>query len=175
MGGDLTVKSQPQQGSRFDLHVALRLPQAGAAAAAASDSGRASGKEKRFTVLCVEDNPYGRIILNTILTELGHQADFVGSGEAAVIAAGRGRHDLVLMDITLPGIDGIEATRRIRALSAPARDVPIIGITGRASAADEAAALAAGMTGYQSKPLSPSGIAQIIAGIPAGKSAGREF
>ena len=58
----------------------------------------------RLSVLCVEDNPYGRVILNTILTELGHRADFAGSGEEALAAVTRG-YDAVLMDMTLPGID----------------------------------------------------------------------
>ena len=113
-------------------------------------------------MLCVEDNPYGRIVLNTILTELGHRADFVGTGEAAIDAVANGRYDAVLMDVTLPGIDGFEATRRIRALPRPAGAVRIVGISGRANAADEASGRAAGMDAYLAKPLSPSALAAVL-------------
>ena len=67
-------------------------------------------------MLCAEDNPYARVVLNTILIELGHRVDFAGTGEAAVAAVNRGGYDLVLMDVTLPGMDGLAATRAIRAL-----------------------------------------------------------
>ena len=117
-----------------------------------------------LAVLCAEDNPYGRVILNTILTELGHRADFVGSGEEAVAAVARG-YDAVLMDVTLPGIDGLETTRRIRALEASASRVPIIGISGRTEAGDERAALAAGMNIYLRKPLSPSALSAALAAV----------
>ena len=86
-----------------------------------------------LAILCAEDNPYGRVILNTILGELGHRADFVNSGEEAAAAVARG-YDVVLMDVTLPGIDGLEATRRIRALSGAAGRTPIVGISGRGGA-----------------------------------------
>jgi CheY-like chemotaxis protein len=118
-----------------------------------------------LNILCVEDNPYGRVLLNTILTELGHRADFVGSGAAAVDAVAQGRYDAVLMDVTLPDIDGLEATRRIRALAGSAARIPIVGVSGRANGADEAAGRAAGMDGYLTKPLSPSALTQALGSV----------
>jgi CheY-like chemotaxis protein len=158
MGGTLAVTSRPGQGSRFDLTVTVdRLDEASAPAPAASAAG--------LRVLCVEDNPYGRIVLKAVLEELGHQVGFVGSGEAAIEQAGTGLYDVVLMDIALPGIDGIEATRRIRALPPPARQIPIIGVSGRTAADDAAAATAAGMDRYLRKPASPAELNEAMAQI----------
>ncbi|HML07246.1 MAG TPA: ATP-binding protein [Xanthobacteraceae bacterium] len=159
MGGDLTVTSTPGRGSSFRF--AAVLPIASAKAAARPRSRRAV-PVRPLTILCAEDNPYGRVILNTILTELGHRADFVNSGEEAVASVGRG-YDAVLMDVTLPGIDGLEATRRIRSLAGAAGRTPVIGITGRAEMGDEAAARAAGMDFYLRKPVSPSALSEAIA------------
>jgi CheY-like chemotaxis protein len=103
--------------------------------------------------------------MNAILGEFGHNTDFVGSGEAAIEAVARGGYDLVLMDIALPGIDGIEATRRIRAMPAPAGDMAIIGISGHAG--DEAAARAAGMNAYLVKPVSPKMLSELLASVKA--------
>ncbi len=160
MGGDLTVTSAPGRGSSFAFSAVL--PIASAAAARQVQSRPIAASARPLAVLCAEDNPYGRVILNTILTELGHRADFVGSGEEAVAAVTRG-YDLVLMDVTLPGIDGLEAARRIRALSGAAGRAPIIGITGRSAAGDAEAARAAGMDSYLHKPISPSALAEAIA------------
>jgi CheY-like chemotaxis protein len=93
--------------------------------------------------------------------------DFVGTGLAAVETAARRGHDLVLMDVTLPGIDGLEATRRIRALPRPAGAVPIIGISGWGTAAEDAAGRAAGMDAYIAKPISPAMLAKVIATLTA--------
>jgi CheY-like chemotaxis protein len=137
------------------------------AAAAETVRARASAEPvRRLKILCAEDNPYGRVILNTILTELGHAADFVGSGEEALAAVPRG-YDVVLMDITLPGIDGLEATRRIRALPGVTAATPIIGISGRSEAGDEQAARTAGMNFYLRKPVSPSALSEAIAAVVA--------
>ena len=162
MSGDLTVTSTPGRGAAFRLAIVLPI-----AAAETSDSKHAQQTKtpaRRLTVLCTEDNPYGRVILNTILTELGHRADFVASGEEAVEAVKRG-YDVVLMDVTLPGIDGLEATRRIRALADAAARTPIVGISGRTEIGDEEAARAAGMDSYLHKPISPSALSESIAAV----------
>ena len=162
MGGDLTVTSKPGQGAAFRL--AVMLPLAAAETPDRLPASQPAAPARRLAVLCAEDNPYGRVILNTILTELGHRADFVGSGEEAIEAVKRG-YDVVLMDVTLPGIDGLEASRRIRALPQAAGRTPIVGISGRSEDGDEAAARAAGMSAYLRKPLSPSGLSEAIAAV----------
>jgi len=159
MGGDLDVTSRPGRGSRFRLTAVLPV----AAAHAADKLPAPHGTPTRaLSILCAEDNPYGRVILNTILTELGHRADFVASGEEAVAAAARG-YDVLLMDVSLPGIDGFEAARRIRALPGAAGRTPIVGISGRTGPHDEAAARGAGMDFYLRKPVSPSALAETLA------------
>jgi two-component system, sensor histidine kinase len=162
MGGDLTVTSSAGHGSRFQFSAVL--PIAPARSAPHTGSRRTAPPPRRLAILCAEDNPYGRVILNTILTELGHRADFVGSGEEAIDAVARG-YDVVLMDITLPGIDGLETTRRIRAQGDAAGRTPIIAITGRTEPGDEQAARAAGMDFYLRKPLSPSALSEAIAAV----------
>jgi CheY-like chemotaxis protein len=102
-------------------------------------------------------------MLNTIVSALGHGVDFVSDGDAAVKAVSGSGYDLVLMDVVLPGLNGVEATRRIRAFpGAPAR-LPIIGISGRSDAAEEKAARQAGMTEYLVKPISAATLAEAIA------------
>jgi two-component system, sensor histidine kinase len=162
MRGDLTVTSRPGQGSTFRFTVLVDqvdMP------AQAERSGTCVAPATPLVILCAEDNPYGRVVMNTILSELGHRVDFVESGEAAVKAAEHGGYDAVLMDVTLSGLDGIDATRRIRALLGKLGRVPIIGISGRTEAGDEDAARAAGMNFYFTKPVSPDKLAQALASV----------
>jgi two-component system, sensor histidine kinase len=165
MDGDLTVTSMPGQGSCFMFSAVLPIARPATAESAASGFVQLS---RGLKVLCAEDNPYGRVILNTILTELGHHADFAGSGEEAVAAAARD-YDAVLMDLTLPGIDGLEATRRIRALPGKAGATPIIAISGRTEPGDEETAGKAGVNVYLHKPLSPSALSKALAAAVGGQ------
>jgi len=169
MGGDLTVTSRPGGGSSFQFTAVLPIGSA-ASRLISDDAEQQVGPTRTLAILCAEDNPYGRVILNTILTELGHRADFVGSGEEAVAAvataAGSARgYDVVLMDVTLPGVDGLEAARRIRALAGAAGRTPIIGISGRSEAGGKQAAQAAGMSWYLRKPMSPRTLSEAIAAV----------
>jgi CheY-like chemotaxis protein len=163
MGGDLTITSSPKRGSSFRLTAVVGKGAGPVESAMADDAARPSARALK--ILCAEDNPYGRVVLNTILTELGHRADFAGSSAAALEAVGREAYDLVLMDVMLPGTDGLEATRRIRALPAPRGRIPIIGISGRTAPGDEAKGRAAGMDGYVTKPVSPRMLAAAIAQV----------
>ena len=160
MGGNLKVTSKKGAGSSFRLTALVARV---AARPVAQRDGARLGKARPLSILCAEDNPYGRVVMNTIIGELGHRVDFVESGEAAVQAAAGGGYDAVLMDIALAGLDGIEATRRIRALQGRAGTVPVIGISGRTEAGNEQAALAAGINFYFAKPVSPSRLAQVLA------------
>jgi CheY-like chemotaxis protein len=162
MGGDLKVDSKPGQGSIFSLTVLVDAV-AGGASDARDDSRPAPVRP--LSILCAEDNPYGRVVMNTILRELGHRVDFVETGDAALEAATRGGYDAILMDVTLPGFDGLEATRRIRALPGAAGKVPVIGLSGHSERGDEQAALAAGMNVYLVKPVSPGKLSRILAGV----------
>ena len=161
MGGDLVVTSKPGRGSTFRLTAVVRRVQAA--------SRRTPGVKlvAALRILCVEDNPYGRIVHSAVLRELGHTVSFVGSGEAAVETAARNEHDVVLMDVALPDIDGIEATRRIRALAQPAGRIPIIGVSGRTEPRDAAAAKAAGMDAYLRKPATPAELNEALRRIAA--------
>jgi CheY-like chemotaxis protein len=129
-------------------------------AASGADGAISIGSLRPLRLLSVEDNPFGRVVLNAILTELGHQAEFIGQGEAAPERLTHGTFDAVLMDMVLPGINGIEAITRIRALSAPLGRIPIIGISGRSE--DEAASRAAGADIFLVKPVSPRALATAL-------------
>ena len=142
------------------LAVEPMLGQRGKVAVSNADAGVASDAVQGLRVLSVEDNPFGRVVLNTILTELGHQAEFIGQGEAATERIAQGDFNAVLMDMVLPGIDGIEAIKRIRSLSPPLGRIPIIGVSGRGD--DEAASRAAGADAFLLKPVSPRALATAL-------------
>lgn len=163
MGGDLTVESAPGEGSRFRFAARVEIADARDAPAAGEDAGAAPGEAPALRLLCVEDNPYGRVVFKTMALALGHQIEFAASGEAAVEAVAAGGYDVVLMDVTLPGINGVEATRRIRRLGGAAGRTPVVGVSGRGEPSGAQAARAAGMAGFLVKPVSPRALAAALA------------
>jgi len=165
MGGDLAVTSKKGSGSTFRFTALVDRVTVRSELMPDGDAQAASSRP--LAVLCAEDNPYGRVVMNTILTELGHRVDFAESGEAVLEALARAHYDAVLMDVTLTGLDGIETTRRIRALPGNANKVRIIGISGRTEGGSEEAAHAAGMDFYFAKPVSPRKLAQALALLPS--------
>jgi len=161
MGGDITVTPRPGGGATFTLTVSLNL--AGREILPKSGNGvdRKPDPVGSLRLLSVADNPFGRVVLNTILTELGHQAEFVGRGEDVVDRLSQSTFDAVLMDVVLPGIDGIEAIKRIREMRLPFRHIPIVCISSRGE--DETASHAAGADAFLVKPVSPHALMAALA------------
>src|SRR4051812_9626768 len=161
MGGDIVVRQRRGGGTTFTLNVTLTRAKAPEPPALDGHAGGLPAEPApALRVLGVEDNPFGRVVLNTILTELGHQAEFIGRGETATERIAQGGFDAVLMDMVLPGIPGIETIRRIRQLKPPLGRIPIIGVSGRGE--DEAASRAAGADAFLLKPVSPRALATAL-------------
>lgn len=120
-------------------------------------------------VLVVEDNLSNTYLIDFILSRSGYTVIKAGTGEEAVSLAAREKPDLVLMDIQLPGIDGLETTRRIRRAETGDR-IPIVALTSFAMTGDRERALAAGCTGYIEKPINPDTFLQEVeAYLPAAR------
>jgi len=105
-------------------------------------------------ILVVEDNETNMYLIRFMLEKNGYEVIEAGDGAVGVELAVKEKPDLIIMDIQLPGIDGLEATKRIRASEADG-DIPIIALTSFAMAGDRERALAAGCTGYIEKPINP--------------------
>jgi len=104
-------------------------------------------------ILIADDNPVNCRLAMLLLEKAGHRIDMVEDGAAAVEAVRRGDYDLVLMDVQMPGLDGLAATRRIRELEVAKAGVPVVAITANAMAGDDDRCLAAGMNDYITKPF----------------------
>lgn len=120
-------------------------------------------KASAVRVLVVEDNPVGQMVTLGFLESIGVRADVAADGHAAIEMANRGGYDMIFMDCHLPGVDGFDAAKAIRACEkAGGNLVPIIALTASAMAGDRERCLAAGMNGYITKPVQRSDLANAI-------------
>ena len=150
MGGEITVTSTPGEGSEFSFELLLPLAQPPVEAMAVSAS---LPLEKLFgRVLVVEDDRVNQKVIGLMLKRLGITSELVDNGLSAVQRVTAEEWDLVLMDVQMPDIDGLEATRRIRN-HASGRQTPIVALTANALPEDRAACEAAGMNAFLTKPI----------------------
>jgi CheY-like chemotaxis protein len=152
MGGSMTVESVPSEGSKFRFGILLRE----APASPPGDDSRrtvVSGEQRRLRILLVEDNGTNRLVATRMLERMGHCVDAVVDGYEAVQTARSMPHDLILMDVMMPGMDGLTATRQIRAGAGSGAKTPIIGLTANAESGKAAECRAAGMDSVVTKPV----------------------
>ncbi|MFG6433539.1 hybrid sensor histidine kinase/response regulator [Roseateles sp. LYH14W] len=165
MGGSIAVNSTPGQGSSF--HFTVRLgrsdrslaPMPAPPVAAEQALLRLAGRR----VLLVEDNEVNQVLAGELLRSVaGVALDIAGSGAEAIAAIARERYELVLMDVQMPGMDGYETVRRLRADPAN-RLLPVIAMTAHASDSDRRDCLAAGMNDFVTKPVHPDLLFRVMA------------
>ena len=150
MGGEIGVTSVPQQGSVFRFEVPLKRGDASRLPAERHATSEAAAVQR---ILVAEDVEINRELLRTALERAGHRVAFASDGAEALAAVQREPFDVVLMDVQMPVMDGVEATRRIRRLPPPVGQVPIIGLTANVMARERELYLGAGMDDCLPKPV----------------------
>lgn len=168
IGGQLSVESTPNVGSVFTLRVAFGIGRRQDLKPAPEDWQPVTAK-RGLRALVVEDHQINQMVARSYLGRMGHTAECVESGEEALERLCAQSFDVVLMDINLPGISGIETTRRIRALpDATKRNIPIIGISAHVRHDQVDEHLDAGMNCFVAKPVSPERLSAAIESIADG-------
>lgn len=160
MSGDIVVNSDLGRGSCFCLELPLRVSEAELQPAVIPKASMVSNLHGH--VLLAEDNHVNQRIAEKMLQRIGLKCTIVENGEQAVSAVLQHDYDMVLMDVNMPLLDGIAATERIRDLSYPKNQVPILALTANAMMEDKERCLKAGMNGFVSKPIKVAALTEAI-------------
>jgi CheY-like chemotaxis protein len=160
MGGAVAARSEPGRGSVFDLTVEAEVGAGVEAPGLARDGTGPALADLR--ILVAEDNPVNRKIVEALLAPVGAAIAFAGNGVEALEVLGTQAFDLVLMDIQMPVMDGVEATRRLRASGGPNADIPVVALTANVLEDQLQLYRAAGMDGWTAKPVDPQHLLQAI-------------
>ncbi len=170
MGGSIRVESRLDEGSEFTFDfMAAAVPPDGV-----TQTGNVGVDLSELRILLAEDNKINQVVAERMLGKLGCRADMVADGAAAVDRLEQGEYDLVLLDVQMPGVDGLEATRRIRSRPDGAATLPIVALTASATIEDRNACLAAGMDDYLSKPLTIEALRCALVRWSKGRGPGAE-
>jgi len=156
------VESEPGRGSRFHFTVKLRElgPERGQGAPGEEPHGE---RTRGLRVLVAEDNAVNQRVAERMLAKLGCEVEIAATGRQVLERVGEKRFDVVLMDVHMPEMDGLEAAAEIRRSEAgTARHLPIVALTAIAMSGDEARCLEAGMDGYLSKPIELARLAEAL-------------
>ena len=173
MGGSIGCESEPGHGATFWVELPLpsaSMPPRSVEAPAEPAEG---GAVPALRVLVVDDVPANRLVARAMLTSAGHHVTCVEDGAVALAAVQHETYDLVLMDLQMPVMDGLEATRRIRALDLPCASVPIVAVTASAMPEQVSACRAAGMDGHLAKPIDRDMLLRLVARFARARAAGR--
>ena len=175
MGGLIALETEPGSGSCFS--VTLPLPQSEAAAQPPVEAVPhwVTGPDRALSVLIVEDNVVNAMVVEAFVARMGHEPLVAPTAEEGLELLEDRTFDLVLMDISLPGIDGIEATQRIRAHTDPAiRTLPVIAMSAHVFDSEVAQHLQSGMDAFIGKPIAPDSLAETIVRVFGRAGGGRD-
>jgi signal transduction histidine kinase/ActR/RegA family two-component response regulator len=173
MGGDITVSSRLGEGSTFTLSIEGEVVEWSRAEVVEAVDADIDGGD-HLDVLVVEDHPVNRMILEAWMGSAGHRTSTAENGQLAVDLARSQRFDLIIMDVNMPVMDGLSATRLIREGRGVNVDTPIVVLSASARIEDHEAGLAAGADAYLNKPIDFRSLAGLMAQVPGGRAALRQ-